>query len=146
MCRSLEESVEMMRCCSEMDSADEQRGYQEILEDQQVWEGLEDGARKLSEWQEPEPEGWGQLSANKWEQPSEGDWVQSQDSGWEEPDSVALDLEFNEWVYVPIYLWESTTPLLEMEQTDSGIMDEVVFELTEMTFPPAVSTETTDRS
>lgn len=141
MCRSLEESVEMMRCCSEVDSADEQLYYEEIPEDQQVWEELEDGARNLSEWEELEPEGWRQPTNNKWEQPSKEYWEQSQDSGWEEIDSVDPELEFEERVYVS----ETTTPSLE-EQTDSVAMDEVVFGLTLMTCLPAASIETDSSS
>lgn len=132
----------MMRCCSEVDSADEQQCYEEILEDQQVWEWLEDGVRNLGEWEEPEPEGWGQHTHNTWKQPSKGDWEQSEDSGWEDPDSVDPDLEFEERVYVT----ETTTPSLEKNQTDSAIMDEVVFGLRVMTCLPAASIETTDSS
>lgn len=137
MCRSLEESVEMMRCCSEVDSADEQSCYEEILEDQQVWEELEDGARHPSKWEESEPGGRGQLTYTTRKQPSESDWEQSQDSGWEEPDSVDPDLKLEERMDVTS---------LEKAQTDSVIPDQVVCGVMTTSCPPAASIETTDSS
>lgn len=134
MCCSLEESVELMRCCSEVDSAEQQQCFEEIVEDQQVWEELEDAVRNLSQWEEPEPEGWGQPTNNEREQPIKSDWERSQDSGWEEPDSVKVEKRD-----VP------ETPSLE-EQTDSAIMDEVVFGLAVMTSHPTTSIETTQGS
>ncbi|CAF87496.1 unnamed protein product [Tetraodon nigroviridis] len=84
----LEESVEMMRCCSEVGSEDQQCS-EEALEEQQVWEQYEDededGPRNLSGWEEAEPEGWGQPTDHEWEQPSTDDWEQAEDSDWEEP-------------------------------------------------------------
>lgn len=142
MCRSLEESVELMRCCSEVDSADEQSCYEEILEDQQVWEELEDGARYPSQWEESEPEGRGQLTYNTRKQPRESDWEQSQDSGWEEPDSADPDLQLEERMDVS----EATPPSLEKAQTDSIVPDQVVCGVVTMSCPPTASTDTTDSS
>lgn len=133
MYRSLEESVEMMSCCSEVDSEDEQQCY-EVLEDQQVWEKLEDEVMMLIGWEEAEPEGcW---------QPSKDNWEQSQDNMWEEPESVDPGLKSEEWVHVT----ESTTPSLEKEQSNSAAMDEVAPGLTAMTGLPAAPVETSDIS
>lgn len=136
MCFSLEESVEMMRCCSEVDSADEQSCYGEILEDQQVWEELEDGARYPSQWEESEPEGRGQITSHFSSHP------QSQDSGWEEPDSVDPDLQLEERMDVT----EATPPSLENAQTDSVVPDQVVCGVMTMSCPPTASIQTTDSS
>lgn len=121
----------MMRCCSDVDSADEQSCYEEILEDQQVWEELEDGARYPREWEESE------LTYNTRKQPSGSDWEQSQDSGWEEPDSVDPDLELEERIDVTS---------LEKAQTDSVIPDQVVLGVMTTSCPPTASIETTDSS
>ncbi|CAF97923.1 unnamed protein product [Tetraodon nigroviridis] len=141
----LEESVEMMRCCSEVGSEDQQCS-EEALEEQQVWEQHEDedededGPRNPSEWEEPEPEGWGQPTDHEWEQPSTDDWEQAEDSDWEEPHSVHRDLQLIEWVF----LMESATPSLETQQADCAAMGEAVFGL-KVCFP-AASAETTDSS